>query len=82
MASVGSNNTAAEVLIVEVSRGWRVGRPWQVQIRRRDNDRVVQRLACASDTEAENLAQRAQQDLALPLDAYCHTYLITRADVR
>ncbi|BBH17933.1 hypothetical protein Back2_22200 [Nocardioides baekrokdamisoli] len=78
-----NGRVAGDFLIVEVARRWRLGRTWQVQIRRRDNDRLLQHLACGTYTEAETLARRAEKDLASDsLDAFCHTYLITRAAVR
>lgn len=73
---------AGDLLIVVVARRWRLGRTWQVQIHRRDDDRLLQRLACATYAEAETLARRAERDLADSLDAFCHTYLITRAALR
>jgi len=79
----GNPQMAGEFLMVEVTRRWHVGRTWQVRIRRRDNDRPLQKLACASCAEAESLARRVETDLATQsLDAFCHTYLIMRAAVR
>lgn len=77
-----NQRAAGDLLMVEVARRWRVGRPWQVQIRRRDNNRLVQRLSCPTYAEAESLARRAEHDLAGPLDGFCHTYLIMRAALR
>lgn len=78
-----NDDVAGELLTVEVARRWRVGRAWQVQIRRRDNGRLLQRLGCATYAEAETLARRAEKDLASDsLEAFCHTYLIRLAAVR
>lgn len=78
-----NTSVAGDFLRVKVARRWRLGRTWQVQIRRRDNDRLLQRLAYATYVEAEILARRAEKDLASEsLDAFCHTYLITRAATR
>jgi hypothetical protein len=74
---------AGDFLIVEVARRWNIGRTWQVQIRRRDNGRLLQKLACATYVEAETQARRVEKDLASDsLDVFCHTYLIMRAAVR
>lgn len=77
-----NQRAAGDVLMVEVARRWRLGRTWQVEIRRRDNNRPVQRLSCRTYAEAESLARRAERDLAEPLDGFCHTYLIMRAALR
>ena len=74
---------AGEYLAVTVTRRRLVGSPWVVQIRRRDNDRRLQRLACSTYDDARALAARVERDLASnSLDTFCHTYLIMRAAMR
>ena len=83
MGTNGNTQVAAELLIAAVARRWNLRRTWQVQIRRRDNDRLLQKLACATYVEAETLARRVEKDLASDsVDTFCHTYLIRRAAVR
>lgn len=74
---------AGAVLRVEVARRWRLVKPWHVEIRRRDSGRLVRRLEYVTYLEAEASARRIEKDLtAVPLDSFCHTYLIPRAKTR
>ena len=82
LSTVGER-MAGEYLAVTATRRRLVGSTWVVQIRRRDNDRRLQRLACSSYDDARTLAARVERDLASSsLDTFCHTYLIMRAAVR
>ena len=82
METSSNQRVAGDFVAVEVGRRWRVRGGWQVQITRRDNGHMVQRLPCATYETAELLARRVEKDLAVSLDEFCHTYLIRRAALR